>query len=93
MTEAPTDSTAAAPPRVRFRVIGAEDGMTLRQLLGRRLGLPVGPASEVIRVLVAKGFVANAEADGAIEALAEAGLIESALWQAVIDEAEDATNQ
>lgn len=35
--------------RVRFRVIGIEDGMTLRQLLGRRLGLAVGPASDVIR--------------------------------------------
>lgn len=49
MTEASTDSPAAGPPRVRFRVIGLEDGMTLRQLLGRRLGLPVGPASELIR--------------------------------------------
>jgi 23S rRNA-/tRNA-specific pseudouridylate synthase len=47
MTEAPTES--APPARVRFRVIGMEDGMTLRQLLGRRLGLPVGPASELIR--------------------------------------------
>jgi 23S rRNA pseudouridine1911/1915/1917 synthase len=49
MTEAPTDPTAAGPARVRFRVIGFEDGMTLRQLLGRRLGLTVGPASELIR--------------------------------------------
>ena len=45
-------------------------------------------ATEVIRVLVAEGFVANAEADGAIEALVNAGLIESALWQAAIDAAE-----
>lgn len=49
MTQATTDSTAAAPARVRFRVIGVEDGMTLRQLLGRRLGLQVGPASALIR--------------------------------------------
>lgn len=40
---------AAAGERVRFRVIGLEDGMTLRQLLGRRLGLAVGPASDLIR--------------------------------------------
>ncbi|HEY8380457.1 MAG TPA: pseudouridine synthase, partial [Nannocystis sp.] len=35
--------------RVRVRVISMEDGMTLRQLLGRRLGLPLGPASDLIR--------------------------------------------
>jgi hypothetical protein len=50
-------------------------------------------AAEVVRVLVAEGFVAKAEADGAIEALANAGLIESALWQAAIDEAEDAAEE
>jgi hypothetical protein len=50
-------------------------------------------AAEVIRVLVAEGFVEKAEADGAIEALANAGLIESALWQAAIDEAEDAAQE
>jgi hypothetical protein len=50
-------------------------------------------AAEVIRVLVAEGFVANAEADRAIEALVNAGLIESALWQAVIDEADDAAEE
>lgn len=46
------DQSASNQPsreRVRFRVIGVEDGMTLRQLLGRRLGLPVGPASDLIR--------------------------------------------
>jgi hypothetical protein len=53
----------------------------------------VRSAAEVIRVLVAEGFVAKAEADRAIEALANAGLIESALWQAAIDEAEDATEE
>jgi hypothetical protein len=50
-------------------------------------------AAEVIRVLVGEGFVAEAEADGAIEALVNAGLIESALWQAVIDQAEDAAEE
>ena len=50
-------------------------------------------AAEVIRVLVAEGFVAEAEADGAIEALANAGLIESAVWEAVIAEAEDAAEE
>lgn len=39
----------AAEARVRVRVISMEDGMTLRQLLGRRLGLGVAPASELIR--------------------------------------------
>jgi hypothetical protein len=50
-------------------------------------------ATEVVRILVAEGFVANAEADGAVEALAHAGLIESALWQAAIDEAENAAEE
>jgi hypothetical protein len=50
-------------------------------------------AAEVIRILVAEGFVAKTEADGAVEALANAGLIESALWQAVTDEAEDAAEE
>ncbi|WAS93829.1 pseudouridine synthase [Nannocystis punicea] len=38
-----------AAGRVRVRVISMEDGMTLRQLLGRRLGMAVGPASDLIR--------------------------------------------
>lgn len=47
----PTEPAPAAPAggRVRVRVISLEDGMTLRQLLGRRLGLTVGPASDLIR--------------------------------------------
>jgi hypothetical protein len=50
-------------------------------------------AAEVIRVLVADGFVQEAEAPAAIQALATAGLLEAALWQAAIDEAEDATEE
>jgi hypothetical protein len=50
-------------------------------------------AAEVIRVLVAEGFVEAAEEPAAIEALANAGLIEAALWQAVVDEAEDASEE
>ena len=50
-------------------------------------------AAEVIRVLVAEGFVEAAEEPAAIEALANAGLIEAALWQAVIDEAEDVAEE
>ena len=50
-------------------------------------------AAEVIRVLVAEGFVDAAEEPAAIEALANAGLIEAALWQAAIDEAEDAVEE
>ncbi|MDC0670279.1 pseudouridine synthase [Nannocystis radixulma] len=38
-----------AGDRVRVRVISMEDGMTLRQLLGRRLGLGVASASDLIR--------------------------------------------
>jgi len=42
-------ATAPAEDRVRVRAISMEDGMTLRQLLGRRLGLGVAAASELIR--------------------------------------------
>jgi hypothetical protein len=50
-------------------------------------------AAEVIRVLVAAGFVDAAEEPAAIETLANAGLIEAALWQAAVDEAEDAAEE
>src|SRR3954447_21308026 len=50
-------------------------------------------AAEVVRVLVSEGFVGESEADAAIDALATAGLIESALWQAVLAEAEDAVEE
>jgi hypothetical protein len=50
-------------------------------------------AGEVIRVLVGAGFLDEAEEPAAIEALANAGLIEAALWQAVVDEAEDAAEE
>ena len=46
-------------------------------------------AAEVVRVLVAKGFVHEAEAHAAIDALATAGLIEAALLQAAVAEAEE----
>ncbi len=46
-------------------------------------------AAEVVRVLVAEGFVHEAEAHAAIDALATAGLIEAALVQAVVAEAEE----
>ena len=39
--------TATGP--VRFRVVGMEDGMMLRQLLGKRLRLPPAAASEIVR--------------------------------------------
>lgn len=47
-------------------------------------------AAEVVRVLVREGFVHEAEAHAAIDALATAGLIESALLQAAVAEAEEA---
>jgi hypothetical protein len=50
-------------------------------------------ATEVIRVLAAEGFVTEAEEPAAIEALVNAGLIESALWQAAMEEAEDAAEE
>ena len=50
-------------------------------------------AAEVVRVLVAEGFVHDAEAHAAIEALATAGLIETALLQAAVAEAEETLNQ
>ena len=46
-------------------------------------------AAEVVRVLVAQGFVHEGEAHAAIDALATAGLIEAALLQAAVAEAEE----
>ena len=46
-------------------------------------------AAQVVKVLVDKGFVHEPEAADAIEALAVSGLIESAMVQAAIAEAED----
>jgi hypothetical protein len=46
-------------------------------------------AAEVVRVLAAEGFVHEAEAPAAIEALANAGLIETAIHQAALAEAEE----
>ena len=42
-----------------------------------------------MRVLVAEGFVHEPEAHAAIDALATAGLIESAMVQAAVAEAEE----
>ena len=68
--------------------------MLFRSAVGRsRAEQTARSAAEVIRVLVAEGFVEAAEEPAAIEALANAGLIESALWQAAIDEAEDAAQE
>ena len=50
-------------------------------------------AAEVVRVLVAEGFVHEAEAHAAIDALATAGLIEAALLQAAAAEAEEALTE
>jgi hypothetical protein len=50
-------------------------------------------AGAVVRVLVAEGFVDSSEADSAVDALATAGLIEAAMWQAVVAEAEDAVGE
>ena len=44
---APMNQSAASP--VRFRVVGVEDGMMLRQLLGKRLKLPPAAAAEIVR--------------------------------------------
>ena len=46
-------------------------------------------AAQVVKVLVDKGFVHEPEAAGAIEALAVSGLLESAVVQAAVAEAED----
>jgi len=46
-------------------------------------------AAEVVRVLVKEGFVASADASAAVDALATAGLIESAALEAAVAEAED----
>jgi hypothetical protein len=46
-------------------------------------------ASEVVRVLAAEGFVHESDEPAAIEALATAGLIEEAVMQAAVAEAEE----
>ena len=46
-------------------------------------------AAEIVRVLVKEGFVAASAAPDAVEALATAGLIESAALEAAVAEAED----
>ena len=50
-------------------------------------------AAEVVRVLVAEGFVHEAEAHAAIDALATAGLIEAALLQAAAAEAQETLDE
>jgi hypothetical protein len=50
-------------------------------------------AAEVVRVLVAEGFVHEAEAHAAIDAIATAGLIETALLQAAAAEAQETLNE
>ena len=50
-------------------------------------------AAEVVRVLVAEGFVHEGEARAAIDALATAGLIEAALLQAAAAEAEETLDE
>jgi hypothetical protein len=52
-----------------------------------------GAAAAVVRVLVDQGFVHEAEAHAAIDALATAGLIETALFQAAVVEAEEALDE
>ena len=47
-------------------------------------------AAQVVRVLVENGFLHEPEAQAAIDALVTAGLIESAMVQAAIAEAQDA---
>jgi hypothetical protein len=49
----------------------------------------VAAASQVIGVLVGEGFIHDGEAAAAIEALATAGLLETATVQAAVTEAED----
>src|SRR4051794_6645226 len=64
----------------------------LAVLAGRRQGSnedATGAAAEVVRALVAKGFVDEAEAGAAIDSLATAGLIEKAVLQAATMEAEE----
>ena len=50
-------------------------------------------AAEVVRVLVAEGFVHEGEAHAAVDALATAGLIEAALFQAAVAEAEETLSE
>ncbi len=64
----------------------------LSVLVGRDHGSPkdaAWAAAEVVRVLAAEGFVQEAAAPAAIEALASAGLIELAMLEAAVAEVED----
>lgn len=47
MIHAAMNQSSAGP--LRFRVVGVEDGMMLRQLLGKRLKLPPAAAAEIVR--------------------------------------------
>src|SRR5215207_7488682 len=50
-------------------------------------------ASEIVRILVLKGFVHDSEAGPAVDALATAGVLEAAVVEAALAEAEDAVRE
>jgi phosphoribosylamine-glycine ligase len=50
-------------------------------------------AARVVKVLVQQGFVHEPEAEDAVEALVTSGLMESAIVQAAIAEAEDMVDE
>jgi hypothetical protein len=87
---------AHADAEAAIELANAARGSALVEALGILAGREHGSAAdaaraaaEVVRVLVAEGFVDHAEAPAAINALATAGLIELATFEAAVAEAED----
>ncbi len=86
---------ARADAQAAIELADAARGSALMDALAivseRRRGSPedaARAATEVVRVLVARGYVPAAEAHGAIDALVTAGLIEAAVLEAAVAEAE-----
>ena len=87
---------ARADAEAAIELANAARGSALVDALSILAGQERGSAEEsaraggeVVRVLVAEGFVHEAEAHAAIDALATAGLIEAAVLQAAVAEAEE----
>lgn len=87
---------AHADAEAAIELANAARGSALVEALGVLAGRGRGSAAEaaqsaaeVVRVLAAEGFVHQADAPAAIDALATAGLIEMATFEAAVAEAED----
>jgi hypothetical protein len=91
---------ARADAEAAIELAEAARGSALVEALSSLASQPGGSAEEsaraaaaVVRVLVAEGFVHEGDAHAAIDALATAGLIESAVFQAAVIEAEEMVDE